>query len=91
MTYTKKTAEEHLKTLAGWSFENDGIHKEFIFKNFIEAFGFMTQIALLSEKANHHPEWSNIYNKVSIRLTTHDAEGLTDKDFALAREIEDLF
>lgn len=91
MMYTKNTAAEYLKTLGGWSFENDGIHKEFIFKNFIEAFGFMTKVALLAEKANHHPEWFNVYNKVSIRLTTHDSGDLTDKDFKLAREIEDLF
>ena len=91
MTYTKHTAEEHLKTLAGWSFEKEGIQKDFIFKNFIEAFGFMTKVALLAEKANHHPEWSNVYNKVHIRLTTHEAGGLTDKDFALAVKIENVF
>lgn len=91
MTYTKNTAEEHLKTLLEWSFEKDGIQKDFIFKNFIEAFGFMTKVALLAEKANHHPEWSNVYNKVHIRLTTHDAGGLTDKDFALAAKIESVF
>ncbi len=73
-----------------WGLHNDGIEKEFVFKNFIEAFGFMSKIAILAEKANHHPEWFNVYNKVQIRLSTHDAGGLTQKDFDLALAIEAL-
>lgn len=90
-TYTSKEAEKELSKIEGWIFKKDGIEKEFEFKDFVGAFGFMTKVALLSEKANHHPEWSNVYNKVHIRLTTHDAGGLTDKDFKLAEKIEALF
>ena len=77
-------------TLKNWAFKNDGIFKAFTFKNFSEALAFMVQVGLLAEKHNHHPEWTNVYNKVSIRLTTHDSGGLTDKDFALATAIEKL-
>lgn len=90
-TYTSKQAKNELSKIKGWSFRNDGIEKEFEFRDFVEAFGFMTRVALSAEKVNHHPEWSNVYNKVHIRLTTHDAGGLTDKDFELARKIDDVF
>lgn len=89
-TYTETSAQQKLSSLSGWTFNNDGIEKTFQFKNFIEAFGFMSQVAILAEKANHHPEWSNVYNKVVIRLSTHDAGGLTDKDFELAGKIEGI-
>ena len=79
---------EKIKTLSGWTVNNNGIEKKFQFKDFIEAFAFMTRVAMYAEKANHHPEWSNIYNTVNIRLTTHDAGGITDKDFALAKKID---
>jgi 4a-hydroxytetrahydrobiopterin dehydratase len=74
----------------GWILSSDrlAIAKNFHFTDFNEAFGFMTRVALAAEKADHHPEWSNVYNKVEIRLTTHDAGGLTAKDFDLAAEIE---
>jgi 4a-hydroxytetrahydrobiopterin dehydratase len=74
--------------LNSWEFKNEGIEKSFKFKNFIEAFGFMTKVAIFAEKANHHPEWSNVYNKVNIRLTTHSASGLTQKDLDLASQID---
>jgi 4a-hydroxytetrahydrobiopterin dehydratase len=90
-TYNKETASEKLKDLAQWHFESNGIEKKFEFKNFSQALAFMVQVGILAEKANHHPEWSNVYNKVNIRLTTHDASGLTDKDFTLATNIEKLF
>jgi len=89
-TYTSKQAEKELSKIKGWYFQNNGIEKEFEFKDFVEAFGFMARVALLAEKANHHPEWSNVYNKVHVRLTTHDAGGVTDKDFKLAGGIEGL-
>jgi len=73
-----------------WSVHNNSIQKEFIFKNFIDAFGFMSRVAILAEKQNHHPEWSNVYNKVNITLTTHDAGGVTKKDLTLATAIEKL-
>ncbi|GGD14055.1 4a-hydroxytetrahydrobiopterin dehydratase [Flavobacterium orientale] len=89
-TYTEVTAKTELGSLKNWAFKNDGIFKAFTFKNFSEALAFMVQVGLLAEKHNHHPEWTNVYNKVSIRLTTHDSGGLTDKDFALATAIEKL-
>ncbi len=64
------------------------IYADFKFKDFIEAFGFMAQVAILAEKAGHHPEWSNVYNNVHVLLTTHDAGGLTQKDISLASQID---
>jgi 4a-hydroxytetrahydrobiopterin dehydratase len=68
----------------------DAIHKEYVFKNFSEAFGFMARVALQAEKLDHHPEWSNVYNKVSITLATHDAGGVTQRDVALASFMDKL-
>ncbi len=75
-----------LSELQGWTLAKDGraIEKHFVFKDFREAFGFMTQCALASEKLDHHPEWSNVYRKVHVLLTTHSASGLTKLDFQLA-------
>ena len=74
-----------------WKEENNQLSKTFTFKNFIEAFGFMTKVAFLAEKMNHHPNWENVYNKVIINLNTHDAGGVvTDKDRQLADEIDKL-
>lgn len=70
-----------------WSIKEDKLYREFKFPGFISAFGFMTKVAMLAERANHHPEWFNVYNKVAISLTTHDAGGISQKDFALAHEI----
>lgn len=78
--------------LAGWTIE-DGetqLKRSFKFKDFSEAFGFMSRVALLAEKADHHPDWSNSYNKVEIVLSTHDAGGLTQKDVDLAKAISAL-
>lgn len=74
----------------GWTLGAGGtqISKAFVFADFSEAFGFMTRVALAAEKADHHPEWANVYNRVDIVLTTHDAKGLTIRDFALAAAIE---
>ncbi len=71
-----------------WSLESDKLTKTFVFKNFIEAFGFMTQVALYAEKVDHHPEWSNVYKKVVVQLTTHEYGGITEKDFDLAKKME---
>ncbi len=74
-----------------WKEENNQISKTFTFKNFIEAFGFMTKVAFLAEKANHHPDWSNSYNKVTIVLTTHsEGNKVTEKDKKLAEQIDKL-
>ena len=85
-----QTEAVDLSGLTGWEVEDGGkaILRTLTFRNFNEAFGFMTRVALSAEKMNHHPEWSNVYNRVSLRLTTHDAGGLTDKDIALARIID---
>ena len=72
----------------GWDFNDDGIEKTYEFRDFIAAFSFMTRVAIEAEKLEHHPEWSNVYNRVKIRLTTHDAGGLTDLDFKLADIID---
>lgn len=87
---TPEQAQALLADLADWTYQDNGIEKQFIFADFIEAFGFMSRVALLAEKANHHPEWSNVYNRVQIRLSTHDAGGLTQTDIALAQQIEAL-
>jgi 4a-hydroxytetrahydrobiopterin dehydratase len=74
----------------GWTQDGDTLHRELEFADFSEAFGFMTRVALLAESRNHHPDWSNSWNKVSIDLTTHDAGGLTDNDVGLAEAINSL-
>jgi len=82
--------EVELSALPGWSHdaERGAIRKRFTFRDFNEAFGFMTRVALEAEKADHHPDWSNVWNRVDITLTTHDAGGLTSRDIALATKIE---
>lgn len=81
-----------LDGLPEWEITRGGkaIHRTFIFKNFIEAFGFMTSAALEAEKLNHHPEWSNVYKTVVVTLTTHDADGLTELDIKLAGKMDAL-
>ena len=88
-----KEREKALGRLNGWVYDQDAdaISHEFKFKDFSEAFAFMTRVALLAQAADHHPEWSNVYNKVSVTLTTHDAGGVTAKDVALADGIDRLF
>jgi 4a-hydroxytetrahydrobiopterin dehydratase len=73
-----------------WIFNDNSIQRSFIFNDFIEAFAFMTSVALIAEKLNHHPNWENTYNKVSISLSTHDVAGLTDLDFKFAKEIDKI-
>ncbi|MBB64552.1 MAG: 4a-hydroxytetrahydrobiopterin dehydratase [Waddliaceae bacterium] len=82
--YVSGDIEKHLERLNGWMFEDDGIQKTFSFSSFIDAFSFMSAIALHAEKMNHHPEWFNVYNRVEVRLSTHDAGGVTERDFCLA-------
>ena len=81
-----------LKTLKGWKPVDgrDAIHKRYRFKNFIEAFGFMSQAALVAERMDHHPEWFNVYNRVDVTLTTHDADGLSQRDIDLARAMNSI-
>lgn len=81
-----------LVTIPDWRLSDDasGISRSMRFADFVGAFGFMSKVALLAERADHHPEWSNVYNRVDIRLTTHDANGLSARDISLAQEIDAL-
>ena len=90
MRYQKCSAVEAVAKLKGWTVVagREAISKQFRFADFNEAFGFMTRVALLAEKLDHHPEWSNVYNRVEIVLTTHDAGGLSSRDIALAKAID---
>lgn len=94
MAQAKKLSQEEiaasLKSLNGWTIESGKLHKEFKFKNFIEAFGFMSRVALIAEGMNHHPEWFNVWNKVVVDLTTHDVGGISNFDFEFAGKVESL-
>jgi 4a-hydroxytetrahydrobiopterin dehydratase len=81
---------ERLGLVPAWKLDGNKLRREFAFSDFVAAFGFMTRVALLAEKADHHPEWFNVYNKVRIELTTHDAGGLSERDFELATQIDKL-
>ena len=76
--------------IPGWSHADGSLTREFQFDNFVSAFGFMSSVALLAEKLDHHPNWSNVYNRVEIALNTHDAGGVTDFDFVLAQQINEI-
>lgn len=91
----KKLNEQEIKAQMtsiddAWQFKEKFIHRDFVFKDFIEAFSFMAAVALIAEKSAHHPDWKNVYNKVTITLNTHDADGLTAKDFDLATAIDGI-
>ncbi len=83
--------ERELQRVAGWSVRNGKLHREFRFRNFNQAFGFMTRAALYSETMNHHPEWSNVYVTVVVDLVTHSADGITSLDFALAKRMNAIY
>ncbi len=80
--------EQRLRSLPAWTYEGGRLKKEFRFAGFSEAFGFMARVALFAEKTDHHPEWTNVYDRVSVALETHDAGGVTDLDFRLAAEMD---
>ena len=82
--------DEYVKNLPGWSVVNEKLHKEFQFESFNQTFGFMTRAAMEIEKMNHHPEWFNVYNRITIELTTHDAGGITQNDVNLAKILNSL-
>ena len=88
--YNEISAKPLLEELENWNFKEGGIEKDFLFKDFTQAMGFIIKVGLQAEKMNHHPELFSVYNKVKIRLTTHDQGGLTDKDFQLATLIESV-
>ena len=81
---------QRLDGLPGWSLADGKLAREFRFADFARAFGFMTSAAIEADKLNHHPEWSNVYNKVTVRLVTHEAKGVTGLDFELARKMNEL-
>jgi 4a-hydroxytetrahydrobiopterin dehydratase len=82
--------KEALDGLKGWAVVNGKLHKEYKFSDFIYAFGFMATSALAIEKMNHHPEWFNVYNRVTVDLTTHDAQGISSKDAELAKILDQI-
>ncbi len=87
---TDSDIEAALAELDGWTLDNGKLHREFRFASFVQAFGFMASAAIEAEKMNHHPEWFNVYNKVSVHLVTHDAGGITSLDVELAKKMNDL-
>jgi 4a-hydroxytetrahydrobiopterin dehydratase len=90
---TPLSADELSRSLAalpGWSLESGKLHREFRFPDFVRAFAFMSAVALVAEKRDHHPEWSNVYGKVVVDLTTHDAGGITRSDVDLAKTMNEL-
>lgn len=86
-----KEIQARLGELPDWQYDGVHIHKSFVFGDFSEAFAFLTRVALISEVLNHHPDWSGVYNKVTLKLRTHDADGITDKDINFAGRVEALF
>jgi 4a-hydroxytetrahydrobiopterin dehydratase len=87
---TKEDLERHLAGLNNWEFKENAIEKSYTFPTFDVAFGFICRVALLSERFQHHPDWSGVYNKVKIKLSTHDADGVTLKDIDMAKEIDKI-
>lgn len=88
MRLTDEQIDAALTDLPGWTRVGDRLNRTYRFADFVAAFAWMTRVALLAEKADHHPEWSNVYNRVEVHLTTHDAGGITVKDIALAKAID---
>jgi len=90
MKLSSEKISEQLKNLPGWSVKEEKLHKDFEFESFNQAFGFMTRAAMEIEKMNHHPEWFNVYNRITVDLTTHDAGGITENDINLAKILNSL-
>ena len=82
--------ENEILNLSNWTVQNDKLHKQYHFDSFIEAFGFMASVALVAESMNHHPEWTNVYNRVTIDLTTHDSGWISALDFELAKRADEI-
>jgi 4a-hydroxytetrahydrobiopterin dehydratase len=87
---SREEIEAYLEELPGWTLVDGKLHREYSFADFSEAFGFMARAALAAEKLGHHPDWSNSWSRVVVDLTTHDADGVTELDVELAREMETL-
>ena len=90
MRLSPEKISEELKNLPGWSVKDEKLHRDFEFESFNQAFGFMTRAAMEIEKMNHHPEWFNVYNKLTVDLMTHDAGGITENDIQLAKILNSL-
>ncbi len=86
----KDELRDVVEKLSGWSLENDKLHREFRFQDFNEAFGFMARVALIAESMEHHPEWFNVWSRVVVDLSTHDAGGVTSLDVELAQKMNDI-
>jgi len=91
MTYAAKLSGEEIRTklaeVPGWELKQGKLYRELVFEDFVSAFAFMTSVALIAEGMDHHPQWSNVYNRVEIELSTHDVGGLTERDFELAAAV----
>lgn len=87
---SEKEINDYLEGLEGWTYNDNSLQTSFEFENFKEAFTLMTRIAFEAEAQNHHPDWNNVYNQLEISLSTHDAGGVTEKDFKLAKAIEKI-
>jgi len=87
---SEKEIQQQVAGLDGWKVVNGKVNKSFEFDNFVQAFGFMTRVAMEAEKMNHHPEWFNVYNRVKIDLVTHDVSGISNYDIKLAKTIDSL-
>lgn len=85
-----ESVADALTDLPEWRLEDDKLHRELVFDDFVDAFGFMTKLALIAEQMSHHPEWSNVYNRLTIDLTTHDAGGISKHDTAFATKVDSL-
>jgi 4a-hydroxytetrahydrobiopterin dehydratase len=88
---TKEVHELLSQKLKNWSFDGTYLSRIFKFGNFVSAFSFMTAVALVAEKMDHHPDWSNVYNSVTIKLNSHDAKGITELDFELGGSIDKIY
>jgi 4a-hydroxytetrahydrobiopterin dehydratase len=88
---TDAEVNEHLAKHGGWALIDGKLHREFICKDFVAAFGKMTSVALVAESMNHHPEWFNVWNKVVIDLNTHSVKGISNLDFELAAKVDEIF
>ncbi len=87
---TDEELRQELENLPGWEIKNEKLHRDYKFPDFVHAFGFMATSAIAIEKMNHHPEWFNVYSRVSVDLTTHDAGGITARDLELARLLDSI-
>jgi len=87
---SKKAVSDALANVDGWALDDGKLRRDFMFANFVDAFAFMTKAAIEAEKMNHHPEWFNIYSKVTVHLTTHSVGGISELDFQLAKIMNQL-